>query len=164
MTERKRPIHDTEEYYGIKILKDATWLYLGSPITRHNLVKLFASVLKRDAAGAYWLETPYERGRIEVEDVPFAAVEMRVESSGKSQKLFFRTNLDEWVAADAAHALRIDTDETGTVTPYIHVRDGLDARLTRAVYYELAALAADGGDGIFGVYSHDLFFPVGRAA
>jgi len=152
-----------DEFYDIKILKDGTWLYGGTPIHRHNMVKLFASVLKRDEKGGYWLETPYEKGRITVEDAPFAAVELKAESSGKKQTLSFRTNVDQWVEAGPGHAIRVTTDQvSGEPSPYVHVRDGLDARLTRAVYYELVKLAADAGGGNFGVWSNGQFYAVGE--
>lgn len=162
--ESKKPLVDSEEYYGIRILRDGTWLYNGTPITRHNLVKLFASVLKKDAAGDYWLITPYERGRIEVEDVPFAAVEVRQESSGKSQVLKFRTNLDEWITAGPEHPIRVEHDDSGQPSPYIMVRDGLEARINRPVYYELVRLGAEDATekGLFGVMSSGIFFPIGR--
>jgi hypothetical protein len=165
MSENKKPLHDSEEYYGIKILKNGTWLYNGTPITRHNLVKLFASVLSLDDSGDYWLTTPYERGRIEVEDVPFTAVELKTEASGEAQNLLFRTNLDEWVTLDAAHPLRVDFHpQTGEPSPYILVRGGMEARIVRAVYYELTKLAVPAKDekGIYGVWSKGLFYPVGR--
>jgi uncharacterized protein len=163
--ESKKPLVDSEEYYGIRILKDGTWLYNGTPITRHNLVKLFASVLKKDATGDYWLVTPYERGRIEVEDAPFIAVEVKAESSGKSQVLAFRTNLDDWVTAGPDHPLRVTHDaRTGEPSPYILVRDGLEARINRPVYYELVRLGAEHATekGLFGVTSSGIFFPIGR--
>ncbi len=167
------PRTELDEYYGIKILKNGTWLYNGTPINRHNLVKLFASVLQRDAKGDYWLVTPYEKGRIEVEDAPFTAVELQVESSGKSLKLRFRTNLDEWVEAGPAHPLRVAHDgQTGEPSPYIMVRGagegtdkpGIEARIVRPVYYELVKLAVpDGQDKeVFGVWSAGEFYPVGR--
>jgi len=145
-----------EEDFGIKILKNGTWLHQGRPIMRHNLVKLFATVLKKDENGDYWLQTPVERGRIEVEDVPFLAVEMRQETSGHGKNLLFRTNLDEWVTADAAHPLRFAD------APYVTVRQNLEARLTRAVYYELMHLACKNpaGSGHWGVTSAGVFFPV----
>ena len=83
----------------MRIARDGTWYYRGSPIARKPLVKLFASVLKRDAQGDYWLITPVERGRIEVEDAPFTAVELATAGSGPEQVLSFRSNLDEWVEA-----------------------------------------------------------------
>jgi len=165
----KKPLIDSEEYYGIKILKNGTWLYNGTPINRHNLVKLFSSVLQKDADGDYWLITPYEKGRIEVEDVPFTAVELQVVSSGKGQKLRFRTNIDDWVEAGKEHPLRVAHDEaTGEPSPYIMVRGkgdtGLEARISRPVYYELVKLAvADVKDKeLFGVWSQDEFYPVGQ--
>ncbi len=149
------------EHYDIKILKDGTWLYQGTPIGRHNLVKLFASVLRREADGRFWLVTPYERGTIEVEDAPFAAVELKAEDGALS----FRTNIDDWVTAGNEHPLRVEFSDSGEPSPYILVRDGLEARLTRAVYYELVKLAVPDAhqQNVFGVWSRDTFFAVGRA-
>jgi hypothetical protein len=153
---------DSEEYYGIRILKNGQWIYNGTPINRHNLVKLFASVLKKDDAGDYWLITPYERGRIEVEDVPFMAVEMAQNGSGKSQEISFRTNLDDWVVAGSDHPIRVTVE--AEPSPYVLVRDALEARLTRAVYYDLVKLAVEDVEekGLFGVWSSGVFFPIGR--
>ena len=161
----KTPVIDSDEYYGIKILKNGTWLYNGTVINRHNLVKLFASVLHKDEKGDYWLVTPYEKGRIEVEDVPFTAVELRVESSGKDQKLFFRTNRDDWLAAGKDHPLRVEIDAaTQEPSPYVMVRKGLEARIARTVYYELVKLAveAEKDKGVFGVWSDAEFYPIGE--
>jgi hypothetical protein len=139
-----------DEHYDIKILKDGTWLYGGTPINRINMVKLFASVLKRDEKGDFWLQTPYEKGRITVENAPFLAVEMKAGGAGKGQVLHFRTNLDQWVAAGAGHDLRFENG-----VPYVHVRDGLEAQVSRAVFYELAKLAEGGG-----VWSGGKFYPL----
>lgn len=154
-----------EEYYGIRILKDGTWLYGGTPITRHNLVKLFASVLKMDAEGGYWLETPFEKGRIEVEDVPFTAVALQVESHGPGQVLKFRTNLDDEVTAGPGHPLRAaHNPATGETVPYVMVRAGLEARILRPVYYDLVkiAVAAPEAKGVMGVWSSGVFYPIGQ--
>lgn len=154
-----------EEIYGIKILRNGTWLHNGSPIDRHNLVKLFSTVLQRDADGGYWLVTPVEKGRIEVEDAPFTAVELRVSSSGKSQQLDFRTNLDDWVGVGPMHPLRVAHDAvTGEPSPYVIVRGGMEALVVRSVYYELARLAVpeDGDTGIWGVWSREEFYPIGK--
>lgn len=165
----------------IRIARDGTWFHQGSVIHRKALVKLFASVLRRDGEGSYWLQTPVEKGRISVEDVPFVAVELSVKGQGRGQTLSFRTNLDDWVEAGAAHPLRIaagatqnagegNGDERVGPRPYIEVRDGLEARILRPVYYELAELAvsAPAGDGAppgtLGVWSGGLFFPLGSAA
>ena len=123
---------------AIHIARDGSWFYRGSPITRARLVKLFATVLRREADGSFWLVTPAERGRITVEDAPFLAVELAAEGEGAAQALTFRTNLDEIVTADAEHPIRVATDPaSGAPSPYILVRGGLEARLTRAVFYEL---------------------------
>lgn len=161
----KKPPVQVEEFYGIKILRNGTWLHHGRPIDRHNLVKLFSTVLQRDANGDYWLVTPFEKGRIEVEDAPFTAVELRVSSSGKAQQLDFRTNLDDWVGAGPTHPLRVVHDTvTGEPAPYVMIRDGMEALVTRAVYYELAQLAVPdaAGNGIWGVWSRDEFYPIGK--
>ena len=105
--------------------RDGTWFYHGSPIGRIALAKLFATVLRRDDAGDFWLVTPAERGRITVEDVPFVAVEVRAEGAGRTQTLSFRTNLDEWATADADHPIRVAHDSapggelSDTPAPYI---------------------------------------------
>ena len=144
-----------EENYDIEILYDGTWLHEGRPIVRHNLVKLFASVLKRDEAGDYWLITPAERGRIKVADVPFIAVEMQVSGAGKEQNLSFRTNFDDWVTAGPEHPLRM------TNAPYVMVRGGMEARINRAVYYDLVALAEKNSvPDALGVWSGGVFFPL----
>jgi hypothetical protein len=158
--------------YAIRIGRDGTWYYRDSPIQRKPLVCLFASVLRRDADGSYLLETPAERGRIEVEDAPFMAVELfwRDCACGcptPQQCLTFRTNLDEMVTAGPDHPIRVHLDPgTRTPRPYILVREGLEARISRAVFYELVALAqpetVDGRE-VLGVWSEGVFFPIDEA-
>jgi hypothetical protein len=159
--------------FDIRIDRDGLWFYHGSPIGRKELVKLFSSVLNRDKDGKYWLITPAEKGEIVVEDVPFQAVEMAVEGKLEHQNLTFRTNIDEIVMADESHPIRIETDsQTGEPSPYVMVRDGLEARLTRAVFYQLVDLgveiAAEIAQGdtrylgnSFGVWSGGQFFQIG---
>jgi hypothetical protein len=101
----------------MRIARDGTWFYRGSPIARLPLVKLFASVLRREADGHYWLVTPAERGKIEVEDVPFLAVALTVEGEGRDQQLIFRTNLDDIVTAGADNPLRVETTGNGEPAP-----------------------------------------------
>ncbi|MFN8723463.1 MAG: DUF1285 domain-containing protein [Rhodospirillales bacterium] len=153
-----------DERYEIRILTDGTWTYHGSPIRRPELVRLFATVLRRDEAGDHWLITPAERGRIVVDDAPFVAVAAERHGTGPDQTVVFRTNLDETVAADADHPVLVRGDGgTGAPRPYIVVRDGLEARIGRPVFYDLvewAEVAAD-GSGI-GVWSGGTFFPLGR--
>ena len=149
----------------IRIDRDAHWFYHGTPIGRKELVKLFSSVLQRDDDGSYWLVTPVEKGRILVEDVPFAAVEMDVDGTGQEQKISFRTNVDEIVIAGKANPIRVDIDsETKEPSPYVLVRDGLEARLTRSVYYELVELGVEEEvDGAlkYGIWSGGEFFVIG---
>lgn len=143
---------------GLKIGRDGTWYYEGGPIGRKPLVKLFASVLKREADG-YYLVTPVEKVPIEVEDVPFLAVAMEATGLGPAQVLRFRTNLDEFVDAGPEHGLSFRGEPDGSFTPYVDVRDGLPARLTRPVFYELVALAGEGPTGQGqGVWSNGAFF------
>ena len=129
------------------------------------LVKLFASVLRRDPDGCYWLVTPAERGRIEVEDVPFLAVALTVQGEGREQQLIFRTNVDDIVTAGPGNPLRVDTAASGEPVPYILVRDDLEARLARSVFYDLAELGKE--EAIeeirqFGVWSSGKFFRLGE--
>jgi len=160
---RRRPVELGE--LDMRIARDGTWFYRGSPINRPPLVKLFASVLRRDADGSYWLVTPAERGRVAVEDAPFVAVAVDKEGGdGRAQRLIFRTNLDEIVTAGPDHKLRIETAADGTPAPYIMVRPGLEARLLRPVFYELVEWGREEpmGDEIqFGVWSGGLFFRLG---
>ena len=149
--------------FGIRILRDGTWLYHGSPIGRKPLVRLFSTVLRREDDG-YWLVTPVERGRIEVDDAPFTAVEMTVEGQGPDQRLTFRTNVDDMVTADAAHPLRIVVAPDGEPSPYVLVRDRLEALIVRAVYYDLVELGCErviDGEERYGVWSAGTFFPLG---
>jgi hypothetical protein len=159
-------------HFSMRIARDGTWHYRGSPIGRKELVCLFASVLKREEDGSYWLETPVERGRIEVEDAPFVAVEMWWRNCADPfspnpeprQCLTFRTNLDEMVTADAQHPIRVVIDpKSREPRPYITVRPGLEARINRAVFYELVALAEPEtveGKALLGVWSEGVFFPI----
>jgi hypothetical protein len=151
----------------MRIARDGTWFYRKSPIGRLPLVKLFASVLRREADGRYWLVTPAERGSIEVDDVPFLAVEVTVEGEGRDQQLIFRTNLDEFVTAGPDNPLRVETAASGEPAPYILVRDGLEARLARPVFYELVELGTEepiGETTQFGAWSRGVFFRLGEPA
>jgi hypothetical protein len=145
---------------GLRIGRDGTWYYQGSPIVRKGLVKLFASVLRLEEDGQYYLVTPAEKVPIEVESMPFVAVEMQRAGTGETQTLTFRTNVDDDVIASAEHPLGFEPGILGGFTPFILVRGGLKARLARPVYYELAALAVElGGPERFGVWSGGAFFP-----
>lgn len=147
-------------HFDMRIARDGMWHYRGSPIERKPLVTLFSSALKCDEDGQFWLETPVERGRIDVDDAPFTAVEMNVEGEGRDQSLIFRTNLDETVTAGPDHPIRIAFDESsGEPSPYVLVRDRLEALLTRSVYYALAELVVvTGAKDPLGVWSGGVFF------
>jgi hypothetical protein len=153
-------------HFDIRIARDGTWFHRGSPIGRLPLVRLFSTVLRRDEGGAYWLVTPAERGRITVDDAPFVAVEVTVTGDGRDQQLIFRTNVDDTVAADGDHPLRVvNHAATGEPNPYVLVRDGLEARLSRPVFYELVERGIEervGDATLFGVWSKGKFFPLGR--
>jgi len=147
----------------MRIAADGTWFYQKTPIGRPALVKLFASVLKREGE-KYFLVTPVEKVGIVVEDAPFLAVEMQDEKGG----LAFRTNVDDWVAAGPGHALRFDLDAaTGGLKPYLHVRHGLWAKVTRALFYDLVELGEEralDGTAMFGVASGGEFFAMAQAS
>jgi len=151
--------------FPIRIARDGTWYYRGSPIRRLEIARLFSTVLRRDEDGRYWLETPVERGTIEVEDAPFVAVELSAEGEGEGMALRFRNNFDEWVTAGANHPITVSFDaDSGEPSPYVRVRDGLDALIARSVFYELVELATPvRGDGrtVLGVWSDGTFFELG---
>lgn len=150
--------------FDLRIARDGRWYYRGTPILRPALCKLFATVLRREADGSYWLVTPVERGRIAVEDAPFLAVEMAEKMGPDGAELHFRTNLDEWVRADQDHPIRVDTDEeTGEPGPYVMVRGGLEAKLARPVFYELVERAEE-QDGRLIVASAGAAFELGEVA
>lgn len=153
-----------DQQFNIKIASDGRWFHEGEEIHRKALVKLFSNVLKRDSDGVFWLETPVERGRIEVEDAPFIAIALTVKRAEDAEldrdaALYFTTNVDDHVPLDMAHPLQMLPSLNGSgMLPYIEIRDGLLAKLSRPVYYELAARAITGDDGEIGVWSHDHFF------
>ncbi len=150
---------------GITIRRDGVWVYQGSPIGRMALVKLFGSILRKDADGKTYLVTPAEKVVVTVEDAPFLAVEMAVHGEGADQVLTFRTNVDDVVAAGPQHPLRFERQQgEGGLKPYVLVRGRLEALCTRAVYGELAALAiAKGETGALGLWSGGVWHPMSEA-
>jgi hypothetical protein len=146
---------------GMTIRSDGVWLYQGSPIGRMPLVKLFASVLRKDADGRHYLVTPAEKIDVGVADAPFLAVEMETIGSGREQRLTFRTNVDDIVEAGRSHPLRFETEPgSGGLKPYLLVRGRLEALVTRALYYDLVELAVEDSDRGFGLWSGEAFFPM----
>ena len=152
----------------MRIAADGTWYYLGSPIGRSALVKLFSSILRKDEE-RFVLVTPVECVGIRVDDAPFLAVEMEVPGDRwrGDAGLAFRTNVDDWTMAGPDHPLRFEPGTAEGLKPYVHVRAGLWARLTRALTYDLAALGeirSVDGARMFGIASGGLLFPMAPAA
>tara|TARA_B100000029_G_scaffold516309_2_gene628600 strand:- start:7560 stop:8114 length:555 start_codon:yes stop_codon:yes gene_type:complete len=146
----------------LRIMKNGVWLYENSRIQRDRLVKLLSSILKLDDDGKYYLVTPSEKLRIRVDDAPFLGVEFAVDGSEKNQKLVFRTNVDDTVLVDVNHPIRVvESIDTGEPSPYLMVRDGLEARLSRTVFYQLADLAIEQNqfqNNSIGIWSCGTFF------
>jgi hypothetical protein len=150
----------------MRIAADGTWFYQKTPIGRPALVKLFASVLKREG-DKHFLVTPVEKVGIVVDDAPFLAVEMKTEQDGEGQRLRFRTNVDDWVDAGPGYALRFEPEATGGLKPYLHVRRDLWAKVTRALFYDLVELGEEravDGKPMFGVVSGGEFFAMADAS
>jgi hypothetical protein len=151
----------------MRIASDGTWFYLGTPIGRPALVRLFSTILKRED-GKHFLVTPVEKVGITVDDAPFLAVEMAKDgdASGSGSTLRFRTNVDDWVTCDAAHRLRFETADDGGLMPYLHVRSDLWAKVTRALYYDLVDMGEErvvDGKAMFGIVSAGEFFAMADA-
>lgn len=143
---------------------EGRWHYLGSPIGREALVRLFASVLKREG-DRYVLVTPVEKVGIRVADAPFQAVEMHAEGDGAERRLTVRTNVGDLAEAGDDHRIRFVVDpRTDGLKPYLHVRAGLEARFTRALTHDLAALIEPGPDGGLGVWAGGVFHPLPEGA
>lgn len=143
----------------MRIAADGRWYHQGGEITRPAMVRAFSSLLRRDADGSHWLVTPYEKLSIIVDDAPFQAVEMQSTGDGKVRTLAFRLNTDDLVIAGGTHRIELRNS-----LPYLHVRDGLWAKLARPVYYELADIALAGDADTIGVWSNGAFFPIGKDA
>ncbi len=145
----------------MRIAADGTWFHEGNPIRRPELVRLFASILRREADGSVVLVTPGEKLDIAVDDAPFVAVAVTSEGEGPARRLGFTLNTDDHVLAGPEHRLRVDTAADGSPRPYLHVRRGLEALVNRATFYSLAdwALAEDADPP--GLWSDGMFFPFG---
>jgi len=147
----------------MRIARDGTWFYLGTPIGRKPLVKLFSSILRKDE-DAYFLVTPVEKVGITVEDAPFVAIDFEVDGDGRDQSLTFLTNVDDVVTAGPDHPIRVARDpETGEPSPYVLVRANLEALIDRKSFYRLVDIGTHeerDGTGWFGVWSGGDFFPI----
>ncbi len=145
----------------MRIARDGSWYHQGTPIRRPAMVRAFSSVLRREDDGSHVLITPYEKLAIEVEDAAFVAIDLTSEEEGKQRTLAFRLNTDDLVVAGDRHKLYIGEME-GEPAPYLDVRGGLQARLSRAVFYTLADLAIaeqEQNGGPLGLWSQNMFFP-----
>jgi hypothetical protein len=151
----------------MRIAVDGTWFYMGTPIGRPALVRLFSTILRRDADGKYYLVTPVEKVGIRVDDAPFVAVRVDRSGSGGSQVLQFTTNVGDTVVADAANPLRVDTRAADhEPRPYVRIRGRLEALVARSVFYELVDMAEERETSRgreLGVMSASLYFPLGLA-
>jgi uncharacterized protein len=147
----------------MRIARDGAWYHQGSPISRPAMVRLFSTILRREADGRFVLVTPVEKLDIAVEDAPFVAVEVKVEGEGKAMRLAFRLNTGDVVMAGPEHPLRVEARDDGP-HPYLAVRGGLDALIARTVYYELAQLALTQDATPPGIWSQGVFFPLEPAA
>jgi hypothetical protein len=152
----------------IRIARDGTWYYLGTPFKRERLVRLFSTVLRYDDDGKYYLVTPVEKIGITVDDVPFSIVDIDREGAGKDQTITFTTGVGDKVTVDAEHPLRMSFDEkTGEPSPYVLVRARLEGLVNRAVYYKLVDIAEEfevDGTAMFGVWSGGMFFAFAPAS
>ncbi len=163
------PVHLWEpEFCGdidIRLARDGTWYYMGSPIGRKRMVKLFSTVLRRDEDGKHYLVTPVEKLGITVDDAPFVAVEANLYGEGEDQTIVFRTNVDDEVIADKDHPIRVEIDPvTGEPSPYVLVRDRLEALIARPVFYQLVDAGVErqsGGRTWLGIWSKGIFFEIG---
>lgn len=146
----------------MEIRRDGTWFYLGTPIGRQPLVRLFASILKREG-DKFFLVSPVEKVGIRVVDAPFVAVDAEATGTGPDQMLNFTTNVGDSVTADADHPIRVVRDATGAPSPYVHVRRGLEALIDRKTFYRLIDIATpaphQGADWL-GLWSGGVFFPI----
>jgi hypothetical protein len=152
------PAHRGE--IGMEILADGTWKHEGTRITRESLVKLFASILRKDEDGVTYLVTPVEKIIVKVEDAPFVAIRADRVGEGKDQTIVFTTNVGDLVTAGPDHPIRVE-QRGQEPRPYLHVRGRLEARILRAPFYELVDWA-ESKEGKLGVWSRGVWFELGQ--
>jgi hypothetical protein len=144
---------------GIRIARDGSWFHDGGPIRREAMVQLFSTLLRREPDGRIVMVTPVEKLEVEVEDMPFLAMEMKSEGAGKRRRVAFKLNSGDAVIGGPAHAIRVEQAADGP-RPSLEVRRGLEARIARPVYYELADIAIQEGADPPGLWSDGCFFPL----
>jgi uncharacterized protein len=164
------PVHLWDpEFCGdldMRIARDGTWFYLGTPIGRKPLVKLFSSILRKDGDD-YFLVTPVEKVGITVDDAPFVAIDFDVSGHGVAQEITFTTQVDDMAVAGKAHQIRVEKDaKTGEPSPYVLIRTNLEALIDRKSFYRLVELAVHhpvNGESWFGIWSSGVFFKIIRS-
>ncbi len=146
----------------MRITRDGTWFYLGTPIGRKSLVKLFSTILRKDD-GDYFLITPVEKVGIKVDDAPFVAVDFDTQGTGENQEVTFTTNVDDHTTAGKDRPIRVMRDpDTGEVSPYVLVRTNLEALIDRKSFFRLVEICVNeehNGENWFGLWSKGIFFP-----
>jgi hypothetical protein len=147
---------------AMRIARDGTWFHNGTPIGRPAMVRLFSTILRREPDGSHVLVTPVEKLQIEVERTAFRAVEMTSEGTGRARKIALALDNGDAVIIGPDHPLKLEPDENGP-SPRVAVRHGLEAELSRPVYYELAQIALDEGAEPPGIWSDGCFFPLDSA-
>ncbi len=147
----------------MRIAQDGLWYYMNSPIGRKPLMTSFASILRMDADGKYYLVTPVEKCGIVVDDAPFVAIRMSVSGGARDQLITFETNVDDEIVLGPEHPMRVAEEVgTGGLKPYVLVRRNLEALVSRALFYDLVALGVTEGEW-FGVWSSGVFYPMQKA-
>ena len=146
----------------MRIARDGTWFYLGTPIGRAGLVKLFSSIIRKDD-DKYFLVTPVEKVGIIVDDAPFVAIDFNAVGKGEQQKLRFETHVGDRFIAGPDHPIRVAYDENGEPSPYVLVRRNLEALIDRKSFYRLVDIG-DHKDDWFGIWSSGTFFPIIKSA
>ena len=153
---------DDRGHFDIRIKMDGTWLHEGAPIKRDKLVKLFASVLHLDEDGQYWLVTPVEKGRIDVDVAPLLISQIQVSNAGEvsRQSIEVKTTTGDACKINATHPLRLVETANGEQLPIVTIRDNLCGLFNRASYYDLMDLVVEGEapSGALGVWSEGIFF------
>lgn len=151
----------------LNISRDGQWIHKGKPLAREAIVRLFSTILRREDDGEYYLITPVEKWRIQVEDTPLLAHSFEVSGSGEDQVIRLTTNVGETLEVGNEHPLEVGSyDDSGQPRPVIYVRHGLYARLVTAAYYDLAEHVVEktiDGSTMFGVFSHEIFYKIGQA-
>ena len=143
----------------MRIARDGTWYHQGSPINRPAMVRLFSTVLRREPDGRHMLVTPVEKLEIDVEATAFRATEMQTEGAGRDRNVAFRLDSGDAIVAGSSNPIRIVETADGP-SPRVEVRHGMEAELSRGIYYELAELALEEGNDPPGIWSSGSFFPL----